>query len=176
MQNVLTSWNKKEKNIWKTSIEWNRNENMPQRASNSPWPIWSGALHADEIAFVFGQVRVFACICICVCVWPGQSVFASICICILNFATSIFASWCVAVLKMKYTYVIYPATQSYEGVQRSRDPTLEEDDDILGELCQNWVRVFSLSSSSSSSSSWVYFNKIVCVATLVLNQGASSRW
>jgi len=26
-----------------------------QRASNSPWPIWSGALHADEIAFVFGQ-------------------------------------------------------------------------------------------------------------------------
>ena len=105
MQIVWTSWNKKEKNIWKTSIEWNRNENMPQRASNSPWPIWSGALHADEIAFVFGQVRVFACICICVCVWPGQSVFASICICILNFATSIFASWCVAVLKMKYTYV-----------------------------------------------------------------------
>ena len=30
-----------------------------QRASNSPWPIWSGALHADEIAFVFGQVFVF---------------------------------------------------------------------------------------------------------------------
>ena len=32
---------------------------MTQRASNSPWPIWSGALHADEIAFVFGQVFVF---------------------------------------------------------------------------------------------------------------------
>ena len=32
-----------------------------QRASNSPWPIWSGALHADEIAFVFGQVFVFVC-------------------------------------------------------------------------------------------------------------------
>lgn len=26
-----------------------------QRATNSPWPIWSGALHADEIAFVFGH-------------------------------------------------------------------------------------------------------------------------
>ena len=25
-----------------------------QRATNSPWPIWSGALHADEIAFLFG--------------------------------------------------------------------------------------------------------------------------
>ena len=25
-----------------------------QRASNSPWPLWSGALHADEIAFIFG--------------------------------------------------------------------------------------------------------------------------
>ena len=25
-----------------------------QRASNSPWPLWTGAMHADEIAFVFG--------------------------------------------------------------------------------------------------------------------------
>ena len=26
-----------------------------QRATISKWPIWSGALHADEIAFLFGQ-------------------------------------------------------------------------------------------------------------------------
>ena len=26
-----------------------------QVASNSPWPKWAGAMHADEIAFVFGQ-------------------------------------------------------------------------------------------------------------------------
>ena len=26
-----------------------------QRPTNSPWPPWSGALHADEIAFVFGH-------------------------------------------------------------------------------------------------------------------------
>ena len=26
-----------------------------ERASVSPWPTWSGVLHADEIAFVFGE-------------------------------------------------------------------------------------------------------------------------
>ena len=26
-----------------------------QRATNSPWPTWSGAMHGDEIAFVFGH-------------------------------------------------------------------------------------------------------------------------
>ena len=26
-----------------------------ERASNNPWPTWSGVLHADEIAYIFGQ-------------------------------------------------------------------------------------------------------------------------
>ena len=42
-----------------TKMKLETNALMIQRASNSPWPIWSGALHADEIAFVFGQVFVF---------------------------------------------------------------------------------------------------------------------
>ena len=30
-----------------------------QRASNSSWSIWIGALHAHEIAFIFGHVFLF---------------------------------------------------------------------------------------------------------------------
>ena len=26
-----------------------------ERASNNPWPTWTGVLHGDEIAFIFGE-------------------------------------------------------------------------------------------------------------------------